>query len=258
RAEVLGAVGFTDRLAQVGVHVVRTHHLQLALLVLVLEQLLPRQFLTAPDDLGETAVTQRDLVLLARLAEETELHLVPAYLYVYVLQRRQAVRAVVTGVTLVAHPDQGGVEEFDERGRHRLAVRSPRRRCQVPRQAPPKPRQRPGERGQAVVLGRVAALTPARVVDVLLTPARAAPCGLDVAGGTGADPDLSPCRRDHQSIDALARALILDQVATRVVVAEPPPPAAPRPAGAVIAAVGQAVAWAVRHVCNGASPAGEK
>ena len=54
-----------------------------------------------------------------------------------------------------------------------------------------------------VVLGLVAHLAPARVVAVLLAPARVAAGGLDVAVGVRADPDVGPGRRDRQLADPL-------------------------------------------------------
>ena len=66
-----------------------------------------------------------------------------------------------------------------------------------------------------VVFRLVAHLAPARMIAVLLAPARVAAGGLQVAVRVGADPHLGPGRRDRQRADAPQRLGIADRRAVR-------------------------------------------
>src|SRR5690606_15888847 len=70
------------------------------------------------------------------------------------------------------------------------------------------PGQSIGEGDQAGELGLVAAGQPLGMVAVLLAPALVAACGLDMAVGRRADPDILPGRRYGKAPDALARLLV--------------------------------------------------
>src|SRR5262249_49032473 len=77
------------------------------------------------------------------------------------------------------------------------------------------------------VLGLVADGPPAGVVAVLLAALRVAPGGLDVAVGSGRDPDVGPGRRDRQGGDPAGRLPGAHPTAGRGSVREPPPRAPP-------------------------------
>src|SRR6185312_11455083 len=70
------------------------------------------------------------------------------------------------------------------------------------------------------VLGAVALVAPARVITVLLAPARVPPGRLQVAVGVGADPDVGPGGRDGQLADALLGGVVVDAPPVRVLVDE--------------------------------------
>ena len=140
---------------------------------------------------------------------------------VAVAQRRQAERAVGAGVFVVADPDQGGVEQPDERRQHRLAPRrgSDRRR-QVGLDALPDPRQRRAELEHALELAGIARQPPVGVVAVLLAAARVAPGRLQVAVRSRADPDLLVGRRDRQGADPPQLGGVADQPAVEAAIAK--------------------------------------
>ena len=123
-----------------------------------------------------------------------------------VAQRRQAERLVGARVFLVADPDQRGFEQPHDGGQH--AVARERRRLQVAHDAPAQRRQRPSERQQAAVLGRVAhLLASAGGSDTACVRAVAAG-GLHVAIGARADPHARPGRRNHQRANARKRRCV--------------------------------------------------
>src|SRR6185436_6315535 len=88
----------------------------------VLEQLLPGQVLAAPDDRGQAAVAQSDLVKAAGLAAKSEPHGASPDRGVSVAEGRQSERAVQTRVFVVADADQGQLEEPDDRRQDLFAV----------------------------------------------------------------------------------------------------------------------------------------
>ena len=119
--EVLGGELAAGGLADVLVDVGRVDRPGLTLLVQVLEQLLAREVPAPADDPGEPGVGQVDLVLDPALAPELEPDRLPADPDVPVAHRGQAERLVGPGVFLVADPDQGRLQEPDDRRQHLLA-----------------------------------------------------------------------------------------------------------------------------------------
>ena len=110
-AEVLGGEVLAHGLAQVGVDIVRADRLHLALVIDILEQVLPRQVLHPPHHPRERGVGQADLALLTALGAEPQAQGAPGHLGVALAQGRGAETAVVPGVTLVADPDRPEIEQ---------------------------------------------------------------------------------------------------------------------------------------------------
>ena len=76
------------------------------------------------------------------------------------------------------------------------------------------------EFGEVVELVGVAQLAPARVVAILLAPARVAAGRLQVAALVVADPDVGPCRRNGEPADTLERRRIVHALAFRADIGE--------------------------------------
>src|SRR5688572_27671480 len=117
-----------------------------------------------------------------------------------VAQRGQAVRLVAPRVFIVAHAQQRAIHQAHDAGYDLL-----------PRQAAPAKvaldaaadrRQGTAERPQPIELAAVAALAPARVIDVLFAPAGIDAGGLQVAIRRGADPYVPPRGRNGELLDA--------------------------------------------------------
>ena len=101
----------------------------LAVLVEVLEELLPRQVLAALDDAREARVGDRDAVLDAALAAEAEAQRRAVDLHVPAAQRGEAEGVVLARVLVVADADQRPVEQRARRWRApACGVRSAARR----------------------------------------------------------------------------------------------------------------------------------
>ena len=54
------------------------------------------------------------MILFAALAGKAEADLVPAYGSVAALQRRQAVGVVLSGIVVISHSDEGGLQQVDD------------------------------------------------------------------------------------------------------------------------------------------------
>ena len=121
-AEVLGGEVGAARLADVVVDVGRADAAHRAVLVDVLEQVLPRHRLAAAHDAGDARIVERDLVLLAALAAKAQLQAIARDRGVAIAQRRQPERAIGARVFLVADPHVGRVEQANDRREHGLAL----------------------------------------------------------------------------------------------------------------------------------------
>ena len=139
-------------LAEVAVDVVRRHGADLAGLVLIAEQVLARQVLTAPDDPSEGRILDAHVELVGDLAAESQLDRRAAHRHMARAQRGDAERAVGAHVLVVAHAQPGEVEQpHDDRDQ---AVVPEAARGEV---APDVPTQRPevlGEGDEVVELVR--------------------------------------------------------------------------------------------------------
>ena len=143
----------------------------------------------------------------------------PAHRGVAVAQRRQPERAVEPGVLVVADPDQGQLEQPDDRREDLLAGQA--RPARGPVAAVADARAAPSanaiSRSNFASSRRVAI---AGVVAVLLAPRASRPVAWRWPFGPRADPDVGPGRRDGQRADPLERLLVADRRAVRVAVGE--------------------------------------
>jgi hypothetical protein len=82
------------------------------------------------------------------------------------------------------------------------------------------PGQHDPERQHAFVFGFIAHLAPPWVITALLAPAGIAACHLQVTIGRRADPDVLPCRWDHQAADARESGSIFQRLVIEIEIAE--------------------------------------
>ena len=123
-------------------------------------------------------------------------------------QGGEAERAVLAGVLVVSDADQRLVEQSHD-GRQDLTPAEVVR-AQVALHALAHVGQDLAELEHPPELRLVPRLAIARVIAVLLPPARVASGDLDVAARIGADPDLAPGRGNDESLDARALRSVLD------------------------------------------------
>src|SRR5699024_10146089 len=81
-------------------------------------------------------------------------------------------------------------------------------------------RERLAEGDGVLEFGGIAHLAPSRVIPVLLAVFCIAAGGLNMAVGGGANPDIGPCRRDRELIDAVDGLLVGDAGAAAIAVEE--------------------------------------
>src|SRR5439155_1834453 len=136
-------------------------------------------------------------------------------------QGGEAERAVLAGVLVVSDADQRLVEQSHD-GRQDLTPAEVVR-AQVALHALAHVGQDLAELEHPPELRLVPRLAIARVIAVLLPPARVASGDLDVAARIGADPHLAPGRGNDESLDARALHSVLDP---RSVGREEDPPSA--------------------------------
>jgi hypothetical protein len=203
-AEVFRGERLPRHLAQVVVHVARGHRALPALPVDVLEQLLARQVLAPLHDPAQTPVLDADLVHLAALPAEAELHRPARDLGVAVAEGGETERPVVARVFLVADANERGLQELDDGGQD-AAAREPAV-GEVFLEAGTDEGQGLPEGEHAAVFRLVAHGAPPRVIAVLLAAAGIAGRDLDVAEGVRADPHVRPGGRDDERTDAGERA----------------------------------------------------
>src|SRR3954471_17995258 len=157
-------------------------------------------------------------MLLAALAPELEAQGGAVDISVLAAQGGDPKGVVLFGVLLVADPDEGRLQQLDDRGEHLLPPQAALRHVLLEPLADPG--QGLAEGDHAAELGLVAHLPPFGVVAVLLAPAGVAPGRLQVAVRAGADPDVRPGRRDGQLADALQGLLVPDRAPLGVDVGE--------------------------------------
>src|SRR5712671_4559851 len=97
-AKVLRRHFFAGDLAQILVHIGGVDGAAFAILVDILEQLVPRQIATVLDDPGQAAIVDVGLVLYAALAPKGYVNAAAVDRDVAVPQRRQSVALVLLGV----------------------------------------------------------------------------------------------------------------------------------------------------------------
>src|SRR5258708_4956981 len=210
-------------LAKIGVHVVRRDGLTLAGGVDVFEKLVPWQILALLDDAREAPVGDRHRVIDPALAAEAEAHFCALDLDVPSAQRGEPEGAVLARVLVVAHADEGLVEQHHHGGEDLAPGEIPR--AQIAFHALADFGEDFAELEHAAELRLVARLAVQGVVAVLLAAAGVARGRLDMTIGIRGDPALRPGGRNHQGVDSLAPCLARDTPA-------PPPlktPPLPRP-----------------------------
>src|SRR5215213_1849035 len=116
RAEVLGGECLPGCLSQIGVDILGADDMRDAVLVEVLEEMLPGKVLHPRDIARHAAIAHVDLVRLAALAAEGEVHRRSGDVDVVVAQGRQSVGVVVARVLRVADSDQRLVEQAHRDG----------------------------------------------------------------------------------------------------------------------------------------------
>src|SRR6266404_3617192 len=123
--------------------------------------------------------------------------------------RREPKRVVFARVFFVPDADESALEQLHDRCQDFVSRQS--RRFQIPRDSPADLRQRFAETNYAVVFVFVANLAPALVVNVLLATARVATGRLDVTVRQRRNPNLSPRRRNRESLDSEKSLLIANR-----------------------------------------------
>ena len=177
-------------------------------------------------------VAERDVVELAGLAAEAKPDRRARDSRVAGAHRRQAERLVVARVLLVADANQRLLEELHDGGDDLVARQAGQRDVGVG--LPPQRRQRGGEVEDAIVLGLVPYATPARVIAMLLAPARVSTGRLQVAARVRTDPHAAPRRRDHQPSDSVQLSGVSNNGTVRVHIAEAFAHSLPRDAGRTV------------------------
>src|SRR5690606_35303740 len=134
-------------------------------------------------------------------------------------------RIVLLGIALVADAKARRLQQPHQDREHLVAGQAREREGR----AHPSPDRRQGAREyeHAVELVRLADLAPARVIAILLAPARVASRGLQVAALVAADPDAGPGRRDRERGDARERRRVAHALAAWVAILETASPLAP-------------------------------
>ncbi len=138
--------------------------------------------------------------MFAALAFELKLHGAAANFGMAVLQSGEAVGLILFFVFFIADANQAGFENLDERGEDLFAGEVfP---GEITFHSGPDFWKRFGELEHAVVFGFVTHFAPAGMIAVLLAAFGVAAGGLKVAILEGANPNVSPCGRDCEALDA--------------------------------------------------------
>src|SRR5215210_4222650 len=164
------------------------------------------------------------------LRPEAERDAAAAHADMALAERRDPERLVALRVALVADTEPPGVDQ-PHRNRRR-PFEAQRLPLHVLRHRRAKLRKTLGETDELVELRLLLAGAELRVVEVLAAPRLVRSGRLELRAGTWRDPDVPPCRRDPQRVDALERRRVRDRPAARVLVPEPPrpePPPSPSP-----------------------------
>lgn len=140
----------------------------LACIIHVLKKFLAGQVLTCANNPSDAPVFDFHDVFPAALAAKLEFDLCAPDFGMAVLHRGQAVGFVVACVFLVAHADEADFEQTPHRGQNFFAAKTLAR--EVAFDSFPNPGQRAGKIHQPIILGLIANLPPARMVEMLFTP----------------------------------------------------------------------------------------
>jgi hypothetical protein len=150
-------------------------------------------------DACEAAIVQIDVVLHAALPAERESYALAVDLDMPIAHGCEPVRAIRSSVFVVAHPDQGLLEQPHHRGEHFLARQTGT--PQIVGRLPAHARQRLREPNEPVIFRLVSNDPPFRVIAILLAAARIASGRLEMAARIRTDPDVRPRRGDYERAD---------------------------------------------------------
>ena len=209
-AERLGRHRQAGEVAEQLVHVLAAQRVLGPLVVDPLEQLLAGEVAAAAHEPSEARVLEGQLVPASALAGEAERHRAALDHRMAVAKRREAVRAVLTRVGLVADPHHGAVEQRDRERRHDLGVEPAG--LQVRLHPASEVWQRLAERDQVGELLVLPERPERRVVPVLLARPCIPPGRLEVPGVVGTDPDVRPRRRHGEGLDPGEGRLVPDRL----------------------------------------------
>lgn len=123
-----------------------------------------------------------------------------------IAQGREAKALVFTPIGIVADADHRLVEKPDDRRNNLFAWQAAQ--GEVGFDALAQRGQAMAKRGEARKFRLVAAGGPVGMIAILLAPALVAAGRLNMSGRIGADPDISPGRRDDQRLDPRQRNFI--------------------------------------------------
>ena len=87
----------------------------------ILEQLVAWQILATLNDPRQAPIGELDMVLFAALATKMKSHTGPSDSHVMIAQGRQAERAIVARIPLIAYTHKCGSEQLHDRGEDLLA-----------------------------------------------------------------------------------------------------------------------------------------
>ena len=183
-----------------------------AITVHILEKVLAGQLQALLHGARQPRIADLDVVLHPALAAEVEGDGVAMHLGVPVAQRGKAIGLVALGILGVADPDQGRVEQADDRGHDLFPTEAAA--GEILFHPLPQLGQGLPEGQHPLVLVGITDLAPARVVAILLATAGVASGSLQMAVGVRTDPDVGIGRRDGQLVDPLDFRLVADALAS--------------------------------------------
>ena len=191
----------------------------LAVVADILKKFVARQIAAVLDDTGEPAVVDVGFVALAALAAKADVDTAAVDRDMAIAQRGQAEALVRLGVFGVADADKRHFHQANDRRQNLFARQTAA--PQIGFDTGADQRQDASERQKLCVFRLVAHLAPARMVAVLLAPARVAAGRLQMTVRVGANPHLGPGRRNSQRPDAPQYVDVADQCAVGTAVVEP-------------------------------------
>src|ERR1051326_4864490 len=180
----------------------------MAVIVDILEELVPRQIPAALDEPRQTSIADPALVPHPAFAAKRETYRIASDGGMPIAQRGQPKAVVGLRIFAVADAKERELEQSDDSGEHALALRSAPAQMGV--DALPDTRQHTAEHPHPVEFGFVPRLAPARMITILFASPRIATSRLDVPVRERADPHRCPRRRYGEGLDPAKRRKIAD------------------------------------------------